>query len=86
MVCVEADAKLSRRKRDLRGWVGTTMIYARVSDSTLEANYRQAMSQFEAQHLPLSSTPIPVQDWPTSQPANLPDHYAFVKAKLDNSA
>jgi site-specific recombinase XerD len=66
-------------------YIGTTMIYARVSDNTLEANYRQAMSQIEAQHMPLSSTPIPVEDWPTSQPAKLPGHYAFVKAKLDNS-
>jgi site-specific recombinase XerD len=66
-------------------YIGTTMIYARVSDSTLEANYRQAMRQIEAQHMPMSSTPIPVEDWPTSQPLNLPGHYAIGKAKLDNS-
>jgi len=66
-------------------YIGTTMIYARVSDKTLEANYRQAMSQIEAQHMPLSSTPIPVEDWPTSQPLNLSGHHAIVKTKLDNS-
>lgn len=65
--------------------IGTTMIYARVSDSTVEANYRQAMSQIEAQQMPLSHTPIPAVEWPTSQPINLPGHYADVKAELDNS-
>lgn len=66
-------------------YIGTTMIYAHVSDSTLEANYRQAMSQIEAQQMPLSDTPIPVESWPTSQPLNLPGHYPFVKAEFDNS-
>jgi site-specific recombinase XerD len=66
-------------------YLDTTMIYARVSDSTLEANYRQAMSHIEARHTPLSSIPIPIQDWPTSQPLNLTRHHAIGKAKLDNS-
>jgi hypothetical protein len=61
------------------------MIYARVSDRTLEANYRQAMSQIEARHMPLSSIPIPIEDWPTPQSFNLTRHYAIGKAKLDNS-
>jgi hypothetical protein len=66
-------------------YIGTTMIYARVSDNTLEANYRQAMSKIETQQMPLSSTSIPVEDWPTSQPVDLPGHYAIVKVELDNS-
>ncbi len=66
-------------------YIGTTMIYARVSDRTLEANYRQAMSQIESRQMPLSSTPIPMEDWPTSLPVNLPGQYAIGKANLDNS-
>lgn len=66
-------------------YIGTTMMYARVSDRTVEANYRQAMSQIEAQQMPLSHTPIPAVEWPTSQPTSLPGHYALVKVELDNS-
>jgi len=45
--------------------VSTTMIYARVQDATVEADYRRFTSQIERQHTPLSKTPIVVADWPT---------------------
>jgi site-specific recombinase XerD len=48
--------------------ISTTMIYARVQDATVEADYRQAMSKIEIQQSPLSNTPIPVEDWPTQTP------------------
>lgn len=41
----------------------TTMIYARVLDTTLETQYRQAMAKIECQYSPLSTTPVAV-DWP----------------------
>lgn len=45
--------------------VATTMIYARVQDATVEADYRRFTSQIEQQRLPLSRTPIAISDWPT---------------------
>jgi len=45
--------------------VSTTMIYARVQDATVEADYRRFTSQIEQQHTPLSKTPIVAADWPT---------------------
>ena len=44
--------------------LNTTMIYARVSDATVEADYRCAMRQIELQAMPLSSAALPAQDWP----------------------
>jgi len=44
----------------------TTMIYARVLDKTVEADYQQVMHQIELQQLPLSRTPTLVADWPVS--------------------
>jgi site-specific recombinase XerD len=52
-------------------YLSTTQIYARVYDSTVEADYRQAMAQVEYLHLPLSDTPLPVDNWPTARPAVL---------------
>ena len=43
----------------------TTMIYARVLDTTLEAQYRRAMAEIERQQPPLSATPLAV-DWPVA--------------------
>jgi site-specific recombinase XerD len=40
--------------------VNTTMIYARVFDQTVEADYRRAMHLLELQQMPLSDQPIPV--------------------------
>jgi site-specific recombinase XerD len=40
--------------------LATTMIYARLHDATVEADYRSAMRQIEAHITPLSTTPIPI--------------------------
>jgi len=45
--------------------ISTTMIYARVQDATVEADYRQATSRIERQQTPLSNQPIAVVNWPT---------------------
>jgi site-specific recombinase XerD len=45
--------------------VSTTMIYARVQDATVEADYRQFTNRIERQQIPLSNTPIVAADWPT---------------------
>jgi site-specific recombinase XerD len=50
-------------------YLSTTQIYARVYDSTVEADYRQAMAKVEHLHLPLSDTPLPVDNWPTNGPS-----------------
>jgi site-specific recombinase XerD len=63
--------------------INTTLIYAHVLDATLEANYRQAMSRIETQQPPLSNTPIPANDWPTTtltEPVS-----QVVQSPLDNS-
>ena len=64
--------------------LNTTMIYARVQDATVEADYHQAMSQIELQQPPLSNTPIPVDDWPILTAAGPADQLFKVPA-LDNS-
>lgn len=46
--------------------IQTTMIYARVLDTTLEADYRQAMHKIEGQQMPLATTPELVANWPTA--------------------
>ena len=50
-------------------YISTTQIYARVYDSTVEADYRRAMDKVELQHLPLSTTPLLVDNWPTTEAA-----------------
>jgi len=45
--------------------ISTTMIYARVQDATVEADYRRALSRIERQQMPLSDQPITVANWPT---------------------
>ena len=45
--------------------VATTMIYARVQDATVEADYRRFTNHIEQQQTPLSNTPIVAADWPT---------------------
>ncbi len=45
--------------------LATTMIYARVQDATVEADYRRFTSQIERQRTPLSNTPIAAHSWPT---------------------
>ena len=57
--------------------ISTTMIYARVQDATVEADYRQALNRIERQQMPLSSQPITVANWPTQ--------VVKVQEPLDNS-
>jgi site-specific recombinase XerD len=64
--------------------VSTTMIYARVHDATVEADYHQTMSKIELQQPPLSNTPIPVDGWPTPAAVEPIDQLFKVPA-LDNS-
>lgn len=45
--------------------LNTTMIYARVQDATVEADYRHFTSKIEKQRVPLSNLPIPADNWPT---------------------
>jgi site-specific recombinase XerD len=64
--------------------LSTTMIYARVHDATVEADYHQAMSKIELQQPPLSNTPILVDDWSIPTAAEPADQVFKVPA-LDNS-
>jgi site-specific recombinase XerD len=45
--------------------ISTTMIYARVQDATLEADYRQALRKIEQRQMPLSELPLAAEEWPT---------------------
>jgi site-specific recombinase XerD len=45
--------------------LATTMLYARVQDATMQADYQRFTSIIEQQRLPLSDTPIPAEMWPT---------------------
>jgi site-specific recombinase XerD len=51
--------------------VNTTLIYARVQDQTVESDYRRAMQQIERQQMPLSTTPLPVNDLPRKSNVNV---------------
>ena len=62
----------------------TTMIYARVLDTTLEAQYRRAMAEVERQQPPLSDTPLAV-DWPFVGQESLSQPAATHNNQLDNS-
>ena len=42
----------------------TTQVYAQVLDTTLEADYRQAMTRIEQHSQPLSNEPLAVGNWP----------------------
>jgi integrase/recombinase XerC len=55
----------------------TTMIYARVQDATMEADYHRFTNQIERQRVPLSNTPIAADHWPTQ--------IVNVQFTLDNS-
>ncbi len=65
--------------------ITTTLIYARVQDTTVETDYRRAMSQIERQQTPLSDTPIPVADWPVHQAVESTSQLVGRKVDLDNS-
>lgn len=55
--------------------LATTMIYARVLDATVEADYRKALRQIEQRQMPLSNTPIPVSDLITFSADLVPENY-----------
>jgi site-specific recombinase XerD len=63
----------------------TTLIYARVLDTTVEADYRRAMRQIEQRQMPLSDVPETAANWPTRQPAVSVEPVAIGKVLLDNS-
>jgi len=65
--------------------IGTTMIYARVLDATVEAEYRQAMNTVEVRSPPLSTTPILVANWPAGT-VLVQDDQIVKELPLDNSA
>ncbi len=44
--------------------LNTTMIYAYVLDTTVQADYQQVMQQIEQQQTPMSRTPTLVPNWP----------------------
>jgi site-specific recombinase XerD len=45
--------------------LATTMIYARVQDTTVEADYQRFTSAIEHHSMPLSNSPIAAELWPT---------------------
>jgi site-specific recombinase XerD len=55
--------------------LSTTMIYARVQDTTLETHYKHAMQLIESNPLPFSNQLIPLNDWPSQ----------IVKVPIDDS-
>jgi site-specific recombinase XerD len=57
--------------------ISTTMIYAKVQDATLEADYRRALRRIEQRQMPLSLQPLVVDEWPTQ--------VVKVQATLDDS-
>lgn len=64
--------------------LNTTMIYARVLDVTLEADYQQAMRQIEAQQLPMARTSELVPDWPMPQTAGPLTRVELAQTNFDN--
>jgi len=64
-------------------YLNTTLIYARVSDSTVETDYRRAMRVIEHQQMPLATTPIPVG--PQLLLATSERKHIFKELTLDNS-
>ncbi len=64
--------------------LSTTLIYARIQNATVEADYRQAMAKVEVQQPPLSNTPLLMADWPT-RTAVQPTDQIFKELTLDNS-
>ena len=63
----------------------TTLIYARVLDTTVEADYRRAMRQIEHRQMPLSDAPQSAANWPTHLPAETVSPSAIGQVLLDNS-
>jgi site-specific recombinase XerD len=55
----------------------TTQIYARIADTTVESDYRQAMHRIDREQMPLSDVPLPVAGWPAA--------HLTAQVPLDNS-
>ena len=51
--------------------LNTTMIYARIHDTTVEADYRRFTNQIERQRIPLSISPIASVGWPILAPLTI---------------
>jgi site-specific recombinase XerD len=64
--------------------LATTMIYARIADTTVENDYRRALQHIERQQMPLSDTPVAV-DWPVSRQTLHSPAAATQNNQLDNS-
>lgn len=61
--------------------INTTLIYARVSDATLDSDYRRAMTAIEAQQAPLCNAPVLAANWPRRNEASV----SAKSPSLDNS-
>jgi site-specific recombinase XerD len=64
--------------------LATTMIYARIADTTVENDYRRALQHIERQQLPLSDTPVAV-DWRVTRQELYSPAAATQDNQLDNS-
>jgi integrase/recombinase XerD len=65
-------------------YLSVTMVYARLLDSTLEQDYRQAMAEIERQHMPLSDSATVVANWPL-RTSVVPVPLAVEETVFDNS-
>jgi site-specific recombinase XerD len=63
----------------------TTLIYARIADTTVQADFQRAMHAIEQDQLPLANTPVAVPDWPTASAIELLPVADLVYIQLDNS-
>jgi site-specific recombinase XerD len=65
--------------------IDTTMIYARVLDTTVETDYRRAMHQIEHQSEVTPEVPALASAWPTRETNDICSALAVTKQPLDNS-
>jgi site-specific recombinase XerD len=65
--------------------INTTMVYARVFDATVEADYRRAMQQIDHQPERSADTAILAHDWPMRPAKDRCPAPAICKLPLDNS-
>ena len=63
----------------------TTLIYARIADTTVQADFQRAMHAIEQDQLPLANTPVAAPDWPTASAIELQSVADLVYNQLDNS-
>jgi site-specific recombinase XerD len=65
--------------------INTTMVYARVFDATVEADYRRAMQQNEHQPEQTTEAGVLASDWPIRSTKDLCPAPTICQAPLDNS-